>query len=108
MTYAEDHTATEDGKTTGTGFITVEGNSTSTSRHPTGTATAGFSQELGFTAADSSHVYYVLVWLEETGNEQQDQDANKPDSIKTYTGNITFDAVDANGNKSGVTATFTS
>lgn len=56
----------------------------------------------------SSVTYYVLVWLEETGAEQQDQDASKPDSIKSYTGNITFDAVDANGNKSGVTATFTS
>lgn len=56
----------------------------------------------------SSVTYYVLVWLEETGAEQQEQDASKPDSIKSYTGNITFDAVDANGNKSGVTATFTS
>lgn len=56
----------------------------------------------------SSVTYYVLVWLEETGEEQQEQDASKPDSIKSYTGNITFDAVDANGNKSGVTATFTS
>lgn len=100
-TYAEDHTATEDGKSTGTGFITVEGNSTSTSRQPTGTATAGFSQELGFTAADSSHVYYVLVWLEETGNEQQDQDANK-----SYEGTVTFNAVDASGHTSGLTASF--
>lgn len=56
----------------------------------------------------SSVTYYVLVWLEETGAEQQEQDASKPDSIKSYTGNITFDAVDANGNKSGVTATFLS
>lgn len=62
----------------------------------------------GTDGGNSTATYYVLVWLEETGDEQQDQDASKPDSIKTYTGNITFDAVDANGNKSGVTATFTS
>lgn len=62
----------------------------------------------GTDGGNSTATYYVLVWLEETGDEQQDKDASKPDSIKTYTGNITFDAVDANGNKSGVTATFTS
>lgn len=62
----------------------------------------------GTDGGNSTATYYVLVWLEETGDEQQEQDASKPDSIKTYTGNITFDAVDANGNKSGVTATFTS
>ena len=56
----------------------------------------------------SSVTYYVLVWLEETGAEQQNDDASKVDAIKSYTGNITFDAVDANGNKSGVTATFLS
>ena len=56
----------------------------------------------------SSVTYYVLVWLEETGAEQQNDDASKVDAIKSYTGNITFDAVDAQGNKSGVTATFLS
>lgn len=100
-TYAEDHTATADGKTTGTGFITVEGNSTSTGRQPTGTATAKFSQDLGFTAADCSHVYYVLVWLEETGAEQENVDANK-----SYEGTVTFNAVDASGHTSGLTASF--
>lgn len=99
--YAEDHVATADGKTTGTGFITVEGNSNSTTRTKTGTATAKFSQDLGFTAADCSHVYYVLVWLEETGAEQEDDDANK-----SYEGTVTFSAVDANGNTSGLTASF--
>lgn len=99
-TYAEDHVATADGKSTGTGFITVEGNSTST-RPTTGTATAKFPQDLGFTAADSSHVYYVLVWLEETGAEQEDDDANK-----SYEGTVTFNAVDASGHTSGLTASF--
>lgn len=56
----------------------------------------------------SSKSFYVLVWLEETGAEQQDSDASSADSKKSYTGNITFDAVDAQGNKSGVTATFLS
>lgn len=99
--YAEDHVATADGKTTGTGFITVEGNSNSTTRTKTNTATAKFSQDLGFTAADCSHVYYVLVWLEETGAEQEDDDANK-----SYEGTVTFSAVDANGHTSGLTASF--
>ncbi len=62
----------------------------------------------GTDGGNSTATYYVLVWLEETGAEQQNDDASKVDAVKTYTGNITFDAVDANGNKSGVTATFTS
>lgn len=56
----------------------------------------------------SSATFYVLVWLEETGSEQQKDDASNEGAQKTYTGNITFDAVDAQGNKSGVTATFLS
>lgn len=56
----------------------------------------------------SSVTFYVLVWLEEIGDEQQDADASAEGAQKTYTGNITFDAVDAQGNKSGVTATFLS
>lgn len=59
-------------------------------------------------AGSSSATYYVLVWLEEIGTEQQDQDASQVGAPKTYTGTITFDAVDAQGNKSGVTATFLS
>ena len=62
----------------------------------------------GTDGGNSTATFYVLVWLEETGAEQQNDDASKVDAVKTYTGNITFDAVDANGNKSGVTATFTS
>lgn len=56
----------------------------------------------------ASETFYVLVWLEETGAEQQGEDASTAETQKTYTGNITFDAVDAQGNKSGVTATFLS
>ena len=56
----------------------------------------------------SSATYYVLVWLEETGAEQQDVDASTAELTREYKGTITFDAVDAQGNKSGVTATFLS
>lgn len=56
----------------------------------------------------SSKTFYVLVWLEETGAEQQDVDASTNEIQKSYTGTITFDAVDASGHKSGVTATFLS
>ena len=69
---------------------------------------AGSVSLTGTDGGNSSATYYVLVWLEEIGTEQQDQDASKIDSVKNYTGNITFDAVDAQGNKSGVTATFLS
>lgn len=57
-------------------------------------------------AGASSKTFYVLVWLEETGAEQQDVDASTTDVIKEYKGVVTFDAVDATGAKSGVTATF--
>ena len=59
-------------------------------------------------AGASSATYYVLVWLEETGAEQQDVDASTAELTREYKGTITFDAVDAQGNKSGVTATFLS
>ena len=59
-------------------------------------------------AGEGTPATVTLVWLEETGAEQQDNDASSADSKKSYTGNITFDAVDAQGNKSGVTATFLS
>ena len=62
----------------------------------------------GTNGGNSSATYYVVVWLEELGTEQQDVDASTKDSTKTYKGSITFDAVDAQGHKSGVTATFLS
>lgn len=62
----------------------------------------------GTNGDNSSVTYYVVVWLEEIGSEQQDVDASTEGSKKTYKGTVTFDAVDANGNKSGVTATFLS
>ena len=63
----------------------------------------------GTNGGDSSKAtFYVVVWLEEIGDEQQDVDASKENAAKSYQGTITFDAVDALGNKSGVTATFLS
>ena len=86
------------------GFITYSAETDET----TGINKADSVSLTGTDGDNSSATYYVLVWLEEIGTEQQDEDASKTDSIKTYTGNITFDAVDAQGNKSGVTATFLS
>ena len=60
-------------------------------------------------AGSGSATYYVVVWLEEIGAEQQNEDASPAEGPKkTYQGIVTFDAVDAAGNKSGVTATFLS
>ena len=69
----------------------------------------GANVTLSGTSGDTSTAtYYVVVWLEELGREQQDEDASTVESPKTYQGTVTFDAVDAAGNKSGVTATFLS
>lgn len=76
------------------GNVTVGGNTGGTS-----TDKNAASQTL---AASGHATYYVLVWLEETGAAQEGVDASKP-----FTGTVTFDAVDAQGTKSGVTASFT-
>lgn len=77
-----------------TGDITVGGNTGGTATDKTAA-----SQKL---AANGEATYYVLVWLEEMGAEQQTADAGK-----SFTGTVTFNAVDAAGNESGVTASFT-
>ena len=78
---------------TGTaGDITVGGNTG-------GTGAAAASQTL---EASADATYYVLVWLEETGSAQEAADANK-----TFKGTVNFEAVDAQGNTSGLTASFT-
>lgn len=56
----------------------------------------------------ASQTFYVVVWLEEIGAAQEDVDASTAETARTYSGTVTFDAVDANGQKSGVTATFLS
>ena len=75
-----------------TGAVTVGGNTGATG------ATAA-SQNL---AAKGTATYYVLVWLEETGAAQETADASK-----SFTGTVTFNAVDASGKESGLTASFT-
>lgn len=78
---------------TGTpGDITVGGNTG-------GTGAAAASQTLD---ASGDATYYVLIWLEETGSAQETADANK-----TFKGTVNFEAVDAQGTKSGLTASFT-
>lgn len=52
--------------------------------------------------ANQTKYYYVTVWLHETGNKQEDDDAGQ---TTAYTGTVTFNAVGANG-INGVTATF--
>ena len=76
-----------------TGNITVGGNTGGTA-----TDKNAASQTL---EALGEATYYVLVWLEETGAEQQAADAGQ-----AFTGTVTFDAVNAAGVKSGVTASF--
>ncbi len=76
-----------------TGDVTVGGNTGAT------TGKAAASQNL---AAEASATYYVLVWLEETGDAQETADASK-----SFTGTVTFNAVDASGKTSGLTASFT-
>lgn len=79
-----------------TGNITVGGNVTATP----GTGTEAATLTL---AGDADKDFYVMVWLEETGAPQEDAD-----SKKSYTGTVSFNAVDTAGNTgTGVTATFT-
>lgn len=54
----------------------------------------------------ATNYYYVLVWLEETGVAQEDDDASDSETTRTYTGTVTFNAVASDGSTSGVTATF--
>lgn len=90
--YSTDVQATAAG---GVGNLTVGGNSGSTGADAA-------SKSLGFTASDNNATYYVVVWLEETGAAQETADA-----AKTFSGEVTFNAVDATGNASGITASFT-
>ena len=84
-----------------TGNITVGGNISTPVTGDSEKVKAAASDTLGFTSTDNSRTYYVLVWLEETGAEQQGVDAAQP-----FTGTVTFNAVDAGGNTSGLTASF--
>lgn len=52
-------------------------------------------------AKDGSKTFYVLVWLEEQGAAQEEADA-----AGSWKGTVEFNAVDAGGNSTGVTASF--
>lgn len=75
-------------------------NSTGTAK-PLTTSNGTTETELSLNASGTQD-YYVLVWLEEMGEAQEDNDADG-----SYTGTVTFNAVGANG-MNGVTATFNS
>lgn len=75
-----------------------------------GVGTAGKIEDNLTLAKDATQDYYLVVWLHETGKAQDD--ANKTDGATDednleFTGQVTFNAVDANGgNLGGLTATF--
>ena len=73
------------------GNVTVGGNTGAT-------GAAAASQTL---AKSGDATYYVLVWLEETGAGQEGKDAGK-----SFKGTVNFNAVDAQGHTSGLTASF--
>ena len=52
-------------------------------------------------AGGATATYYVLIWLEEMGTDQA------TDADKTFKGTVNFNAVDATGATSGITASFT-
>ena len=91
--YSTDVKATASGAM---GYLTVGGNS-----GKTGAGEA--SKTLGFTDSDNSQTYYVVIWLEEIGESQEGADA-----AMTFDGTVEFNAVDATGNTSGITASFVS
>lgn len=46
--------------------------------------------------------WYVVIWIEEKGNDQYSADGNK-----SFTGTVQVDATDSAGNVTGITSTFT-
>ena len=52
-------------------------------------------------AKQATATYYVLIWLEEMGTDQGGDDADK-----SFKGTVNFNAVDAQGATSGITASF--
>ena len=64
------------------------------------------SKTLGYTAGTNSDTYYVLVWLEETGSSQGGVDASTDQTVRGFEGEVYFSAVDAQGNYTGITASF--
>ena len=93
--YSTDILATASG---GVGNLTVGGNSVN-QNGVLGNGGAVASHTLGTT---QSATYYVVIWLEEMGKAQENDDASKK-----FSGTVFFSAVDAAGNNTGITASFT-
>lgn len=82
-----------------TNATTVDTSATTVSQGAEGLITS--NQAL---AASGTHDFYLVVWLNET-NDAQDAD----DAGKTFTGTVTFNGVNADGsNSTGITAKFNS
>jgi len=94
----------------GVGHLTVEGNSGIVGAAADGKDVA--SKTLVPTSAlegDNSATYYVVVWLEEMGVAQETGNKDNTgysDSEVDFKGTVSFSAVDASGNSSGITASF--
>ena len=80
------------------GNITVGGNSIATVGGEVGTGTDKSTHVM---PANKVETYYVMVWLEEKGTAQENDDA-----AGKFKGTVSFTAVDANGNPTGITASF--
>ena len=84
---------------TATHYLTIGTNSNITAEQSKGKEYA--RTNLGYTNGNNTAVYYVLVWLEETGKAQETEDASA-----NFTGTVTIEAVDASGTATGITASF--
>ena len=92
----------------GEGHITVVGNNggSDTTGKNASSKTLGPDDALD-TTPSNTETYYVVVWLEEKGVAQETGGgAGFTDDNANYTGIVTFNAVDAAGNASGITASF--
>jgi len=92
--YSTDVLATSTG---GRGNLTVGGNS----RNQAGSLGNGAGVASHTLGTEASATYYVVIWLEEMGQAQQTDDASKE-----FSGTVFFSAVDANGDNTGITASF--
>jgi len=105
--YSSDIIATEEG---GLGYLTVGGNSKASLNGTIGTGKDVSSHTLGYGSVDGDNTvtYYVVIWLEEMGTAQEGGDGQTyADAGKFFSGEVFFSAVDANGNNTGITASFT-
>ena len=69
---------------------------------PTKTGGAAVTTLQASGQADNSMTFYIIVYIDETGNKQDDTDTG------TFTGTITFNSASADGTStSGLTSTFT-